>query len=34
MASGWATALFVLGPGSNALAETRGYQVIWQGRWD
>lgn len=32
MASGWATALFVLGPEGNALAEARGYRVIWTGR--
>ena len=31
LASGWATALFVLGPDSNHLAEKRGYQVIWNG---
>lgn len=34
MASGWATALFVLGPRGKTLAEAGGYQVIWQGRWD
>lgn len=32
LASGWATALFVLGPEGNPLAEARGYQVIWKGR--
>ncbi|MEO5711856.1 MAG: FAD:protein FMN transferase [Luteolibacter sp.] len=32
MASGWATALFVLGPEGNAVAEARGYRVIWTGR--
>lgn len=32
LASGWATALFVLGPEKNSLAEARGYQVIWTGR--
>ncbi len=32
LASGWATALFVLGPEGNPLAEARGYQVIWTGR--
>ena len=31
-ASGWATALFVLGPEGNSLAETRGYRVIWTGQ--
>lgn len=31
LASGWATALFVLGPAGNPLAESAGYQVIWQG---
>ena len=30
-ASAWATALFVLGPGENHLAEAKGYQVIWHG---
>jgi thiamine biosynthesis lipoprotein len=34
MASGWATALFVLGPEGNPLAEVRGYQVVWTGRPD
>ena len=32
LASGWATALFVLGPEGDPLAESRGYQVIWKGR--
>jgi len=32
LASGWATALFVLGPEGNHLAEARGFQVIWKGR--
>lgn len=32
IASGWATALFVLGPEGNSLAETRGYRVIWTGQ--
>lgn len=31
MASGWATALFVLGPEGSPLAESRGYRVIWKG---
>jgi thiamine biosynthesis lipoprotein len=30
-ASGWATALFVLGPRGNALAEKSGLKVIWKG---
>jgi thiamine biosynthesis lipoprotein ApbE len=32
LASGWATALFVLGPDGNSLAEAHGYRVIWKGR--
>ena len=32
MASGWTTALFVLGPAGNSLAESRGYRVIWAGK--
>lgn len=31
LASGWATALFVLGPERNPLAESKHYQVIWSG---
>ena len=33
-ASGWATALFVIGPQGNPLAEAHGYRVIWKGRPD
>jgi len=32
LASGWATALFVLGREGDSLAEARGYRVIWTGR--
>lgn len=34
LASGWATALFVLGPARNPLAGSKIYQVIWKGARD
>ncbi len=34
LASGWATALFVLGPERNPLVKSNSYQVIWKGAND
>jgi thiamine biosynthesis lipoprotein len=34
LASGWATALFVLGPDRNPLVGSESYQVIWKGPKD